>query len=317
LHRHGCIFSSRPGSPPIVAILPTLEVIISVRPGDDPEPCNVLWEAMTRGQSRPLPYVADDRHGIGGPRPSTAQEHQAIAMAFEAACLGPQQRQRINWSGLQFQDTAHVDEIPVRTNACSVGALRSLEESRGISLRATYPFAHPWAESVVLAKRIATHWPDLFSWISIGYRFVSVSMHSARFEAATEVIRNRSMRFLTVDVGDPFGFHGSVWQYQIRTPLWTMILSSRILQRLGGDTLVRTQCHGPLQCEAVGEGLLIRSGDSPMLGDVNRREDILAYQKVDRLLKPVRADRGVLILPPWDEGTSARWLQRFQQPLLK
>jgi hypothetical protein len=37
---------SRPGAPPVVAILPALEVVISVRLGDGPRPCQLLREVL-------------------------------------------------------------------------------------------------------------------------------------------------------------------------------------------------------------------------------------------------------------------------------
>lgn len=312
LHRSGYVFSATADAPPVVAILPALDVVISVRLGDDPTPCQMLWQFLNRSQPQPLPYVVDDRLGLGVPRPATDQERQAIPAALESACLGPQDRPRIDWSGLQFQDTAHVDEIPIRTYGCSVGVIRDRNEPRGISLRATYSFEHRWSESVLLAREVAARWPDLFRWIGVGHRFVPVSMHSVHFEAATEVIRSRSKRFLAVDVGDLFGFHSSVWQYQVRAPLWTMVLSSRMLERIGGRAHARAQCDGVLQCEPLGESLLIQAGDIPFRGDVNRREDLLPYRMLDRLLMPVRPAGGVFLLPPWDEDAAMEWLQRFQ-----
>src|SRR2546422_5235532 len=148
---------------------------------------------------------------------------------------------------------------------------------------------------------------DLFSWIGVGYRFIPVSMHSARFEAATEVIRSRSRRFLAVDVGDLFGFHSSVWQYHVRTPFWTVVLSSRVLQRIGGIAHARSQCEDPLRCEPLGQSLLIHAGDVPVRGDVNRREDLRPYRMLDHLLMPVRPAGGVLLLPPWDEDAAMEW----------
>jgi hypothetical protein len=308
----GYVFSSRGGAPPVVSILPSLEVVVSVRRGDDPSACQMLWECLARSHRRPLPYVVDDRLGIGVPRSATAQDHEALSDALKCACFGPEQRPRIDWSGLQFQDAAHVDEVPIRTQSCSVGAIRESNEPRGISLRVTYPFDHHWSDSVVMARDIAARWPDLFRWIGVGLRFMPVSMHSGQFEAATEVIRGRSRRFLAVDIGDLFGFHSSVWQHQIRTPLWTMVLSPGILDRIGGMAHARAQCDSPLRCEALGASLLIQAGDGPMRGDVNRQEDILAYRMLDRLLTPVRCRGGVLLLPPWDEVAAIDWHERFQ-----
>jgi hypothetical protein len=307
------VFSWTAATPAVAAIRPALEVVISVRLGDDPGPGQALWQALARSQPQPLPYVVDDRLGLGAPRPATDEERDAIVDALECACIGPREGRRIDWSGMQFQDTAHVDEIPSRTCACSVGSIRSRLDARGICLRATYPFSHRWSDSVVLARELAAGWPDLISWIGLGYRFVPVSIHSAAFEAATEVIRNRSRRFLAVDVGDLFGLHSSVWQSQVRTPLWTMVLSSRILQRIGGTAHVLRQCEGSLRCEPLRGSLFVQAGDVPLCGDVNRREDVRPYRMLDRLLAPLRAAGGVLLLPPWDEDASIAWLQRFQQ----
>src|SRR5258705_6681195 len=100
------------------------------------------------------------------------------------------------------------------------------------------------------------------------------------------------------------------------SPLWTMVLSSRILERIGGMAHARAQCDGALRCEPLGESLLIQAGDIPLRGDVNRREDLLPYRMLDRLLMPVRPTGGVFLLPPWDENAAMEWLQRFQQPLV-
>ena len=111
---------------------------------------------------------------------------------------------------------------------------------------------------------------------------------------------------------DLFGFHSSVWQYHVRTPFWTVVLSSRVLQRIGGIAHARAQCEDPLRCEPLGQSLLIHAGDVPVRGDVNRREDLRPYRMLDHLLMPVRPAGGVLLLPPWDEDAAMEWLQRFQ-----
>ncbi len=63
-----------------------------------------------------------------------------------------------------------------------------------------------------------------------------------------------------------------------------------------------------------GGGVVLRAGKAPERGDVNRLWIPTAYREADALVRPIRADGStVRFFHPWDDVSTARWLQRFEQ----
>lgn len=105
------------------------------------------------------------------------------------------------------------------------------------------------------------------------------------------------------------GLPGSSWLTLVGTPM---------AEKLGVDLdALRTRdfTHGA-SATPVGGGILLRAGDQPSIGDVNRFEHLDAYTEVALALAP-----WFLKEPPryyggfWDdESATNRWLRRFVEP---
>lgn len=62
----------------------------------------------------------------------------------------------------------------------------------------------------------------------------------------------------------------------------------------------------------AGAATLIKAGDRPEPGDVNRTRIPVAYQRVDKVLRPLRAAENIHFYAPWSAATTEAWLRRFE-----
>jgi hypothetical protein len=110
--------------------------------------------------------------------------------------------------------------------------------------------------------------------------------------------------------------------YAIRQGLksagWLTLVGRRLLQTLGGEKALAKALPEEVTVHALPFGVLIQAGPRPLLGDVNRREDLPLYRAVGRVLAPVRSAAH----PPYlyksaaegeDDGWTAEWLARFDR----
>jgi hypothetical protein len=161
-----------------------------------------------------------------------------------------------------------------------------------------------------LAAEIAAAPQPPWRWMTLGYRFAPVSFHGASFADALELIYQRSRRFQGVDVGDPFGFYLAKATKQLRTVGFVTVLSPALLA-LGATPALPPQ-DTPLRCTTISGALFVRAGDAPSVLDVNWGESQVSYRAADSLCGPWRAKGGLNFFAPWDEESTARWLDRFQ-----
>ena len=304
-------FSSGLDKPPIVQILPGLEALVSVRLGDDPSRLWEFWKRLVRDIQPQTTHVFDNRPEDGALQPATDNHKNSVRQAFEAACQGPGETHRIDWSTLNFVDNSDSDGLPEYSSSCSIGWIESADAPRGLSLRVTLPFDYPLDKLVVVGRELATNWPGLWRWIGVGYRFVPVCWHSKFTEDARKIIYYRSRRFLGVDVGEQFGLYTSFWQDWIRTVHWCTIVSRSLLDKLPEKASLYNHNTLPIEIEPIGNSLLFRAGPKPSLCDVNRQDNITDYSTTDQFLRPIRAARHVNFLPPWDAESTGAWLERF------
>jgi len=98
----------------------------------------------------------------------------------------------------------------------------------------------------------------------------------------------------------------------IRGVSWLTMLDHELLAKVGGREAV--EALGPdITVHPLPHGVMIQAGEAPRLGDVNELEDMTPYVKVNRLLKPIRAED--MYPPPGMRHEEAReWLARFDEP---
>ncbi len=122
-----------------------------------------------------------------------------------------------------------------------------------------------------------------------------------------------SRRFLGLDVGSPFSHKWALGQ-SIKGADWLTILSDDFVRKLGGPEAVR-QGMGDLPVLPYAGGLILQAGPLPLVGDVEKHQDMSAYKRVARIVEPVRCKdhRGPNMTKPtfFSEEEYRTWLARF------
>lgn len=304
-------FAAEPEAPPVVAIRPCVEALLSVRLGGDPAPYRAFWDALSTPVRPWTCNVFDNRPGEGALQPASEQHVSAIDDALSAAARGPEAGPTITWATTMFVSSMDPDEIPEHSTAISIGWIQSPTAPRGLSLRITTPPTADWNALAALAERLADTWPHIFRWITVGHRFVTVPWHSQLLPEALSIVHGRSGRFRGVDVGDPFGLATSFWQDRLRTVGWLTIVSRALVDEVAPGLDPAAVASEGVDVKRVGSGFVLRAGESASMLDRNRRDNPSCYQRVDRFLAPLRAREGVYFLPPWTERESRAWLHRL------
>lgn len=98
---------------------------------------------------------------------------------------------------------------------------------------------------------------------------------------------------------------------------WITLLGSELLGIVGGLPALSSLLDAPITLHGFGQGALLQAGPRPLLGQVNRREDLSAYMRVGALLSAYRPlDHKPLFGSeagdPREE--TSRWLARFDRP---
>jgi TseV toxin immunity protein TsiV len=127
------------------------------------------------------------------------------------------------------------------------------------------------------------------------------------------------MRFQAVDIATMNHGPWAVRGERIKNVGWLTLIGEKLLSTIGGFESVKAKASNRLSVMRAAHGAVIRAGEKPILGDVNRREDLRAYIDAYRLVEPLQA--GVeMLFPPFDlpgdtDGivATARWLFRFRK----
>lgn len=292
---------------PVAGIRPCLEAVVSVRLGDDPGRVGAFWERLTGAAMARARHVCD-HCSPAGPQRAADGARSSVHRAFKIACQGPDQGPAVDWAALAFSDTAEPDQLAGWSATCSIGWIAEPTAPRGFSLRMTTPTDHPWGDLLELGRELASEWPGLWRWITVGPRFIPLSPASPQYELSRREVFARARRFVLVDVGEPLGLYTTFWQERLRTVAWGTLISSE----LAGEISIEGSIHPRLVVMPLRAGLLLRAGEQPILGDINRAEDLSVYLAMDRRLRAIRATSGVNFLAPWDAESSAAWLDRLE-----
>ena len=126
-------------------------------------------------------------------------------------------------------------------------------------------------------------------------------------------IRAHAMRYVGADCNDLLA-EGELPSDTIKTVNWLTFINPALAAKVPALASVANDPTSNVSVETLGEhGVLVRAGDTPLLGDCNRQEDMHAYEQADALLRPIRA-RQIFPLPGFsDEEETSRWLNRFGQ----
>lgn len=101
------------------------------------------------------------------------------------------------------------------------------------------------------------------------------------------------------------------WHRQIRTVSWLTFVGPALAEQLppfGNGHTPRL-----VSVSRLGDNLVLRAGQKPEEGDVNRLAIPPAYMEADALVRPVRASAQINFLESWTETTTTEWLTRFER----
>lgn len=117
------------------------------------------------------------------------------------------------------------------------------------------------------------------------------------------------MRHPGVDIGSPMNTSLKTTD-AIKGVNWLTALNASFCDALGGKETIRNRLSDAVQLYDVGDGLLIRAGKHPQLGNVNRGNDLPLYREVNRVVRPLRLDNHRQIHGMSMEQTET-WFERF------
>lgn len=127
-----------------------------------------------------------------------------------------------------------------------------------------------------------------------------------------------AQEFLGLDVAHPVVCDDTELRKGFKTVNWYTILADSLLARLGGAESLPTRFNDPrIALLPYAGGAMIRAGDWPELGWVERDPSPELYVKVNRVLRPVRAEEISLAYGSafgetrFNTRTSDLWLRRF------
>jgi hypothetical protein len=133
------------------------------------------------------------------------------------------------------------------------------------------------------------------------------------FEERDKWARAWCRRNIGISARDLMGSLGAVTD-GIRNVSWITLVGEPLLSRLGEDVeRLENRFGDDIAVQRCGSGLLIRAGDAPRLGDVNRGEDMELYRRVNAVLKPIRIEEHPPF-PGFSEEDTSEWLERLDQP---
>jgi hypothetical protein len=112
---------------------------------------------------------------------------------------------------------------------------------------------------------------------------------------------------LTCDV-DP------LWDRALRSVSWLTIVG-REFPGVDIDDPGFAELPG-VSLQALPGAIVLKAGEQPARGDMNRLHLPDAYSAVDRALRKVRAKEGATFPAPWREETSDSWLRRYERSVV-
>lgn len=131
-----------------------------------------------------------------------------------------------------------------------------------------------------------------------------------RYGETRDAIYAHARRYPGFDVGQHATWMRAFHE-RARTVSWLTFLGRELAAkvRAGGDALTSDAL---VEVAPSGEGVVLRAGDRPEAGDVNRRHLPRAYARADRRVRAVRAADGIHFYAPWSASTTEAWLRRFE-----
>lgn len=105
------------------------------------------------------------------------------------------------------------------------------------------------------------------------------------------------------------------WRYRdmdgVPTINWLTFVSAESVARLGGLAAIEAQVAGGVKLYPLTHGLMLRAGERPLLGSVNRQEAMDDYYTVGRILAPVKSTIQIESDVAGDDDETTAYIHRF------
>lgn len=228
--------------------------------------------------------------------------------------LKPGAPARKEWH-IQLKEGADDIDTPSRAFEIDGVAPGGYAHGRRTNMIACSFAADPSAEAIAAFSAFVTEMFGRcpFRW---GYAGYALQMSPYREGDAQQAAWRLSMQYPGADIVTASDEYLRVGRGGIKNINWMTMLGGEFAQKLGGETALRERLPPEIHVEPIGQGVLVRTGDAPQLGHVNRQDFLPAYRAVYRVLEPLQRPivQGftAFALPGDDykEKTTA-WLRRF------
>lgn len=180
-------------------------------------------------------------------------------------------------------------------------------------LRVTVPSSEPLDAFAEHCTRLARVLP--VRWASAGL-FLSGAEVGARWSHWKRVARSYTGRHWGVDHGEHVGLVAHFYDW-IRSVNWLTWLGPTMVRDLGwteSKPVSTDRVSVTAAAFANGEGLLLRAGDAPERGDMNRLQLPTAYAEADSMVRRRRSlGEDLTFFGAWTKRTTREWLRRFEK----
>ncbi|KAK42447.1 hypothetical protein BG58_03505 [Caballeronia jiangsuensis] len=152
--------------------------------------------------------------------------------------------------------------------------------------------------------------------IRSGYAGFAFEYSRYFLEEGCEHAWRQSMRYPGIEIHTPPGVERfGVLKDSIYTSNWLTIIDHAFVRQLGGLASLKKRLPASVQTYDIRNAVLLRIGEKPALGNVNRNDRLPDYREVNRVLEPLMKevpDRlNWLDLPQDAEQDTLKWYRRW------
>lgn len=163
-------------------------------------------------------------------------------------------------------------------------------------------------EFIVQVRELAGLAKANYGYCSLGFNYNELNI-----EEAFKEIKKIALRHPGYDVQVNDMIHVEIGK-KVRGARWITFLSTELVTLLGGLEKLRKQLPQQIVVEKILNGVMLRAGKFPELGDVNRKVKTPLLREVAKVLEPVTHFNEVYIcsyLADGDEDLARKWERRF------
>ncbi len=214
---------------------------------------------------------------------------------------------------INFQDTEVYNEAPI-----SLYLLAGAEEVDGerVDDATLVRISLPLARALEDAAGMQSLAEELWSMVPFQSGQAGFGLECSRYflDEAHEHAYAKSMRHPGLDIPDAVNDATNSGNDHLRGIGWLTFIDDDLATRLDGAEAIASNVGAGVSVTKPGRGVLLRAGDRPAFGDVNRKDDLPAYASVFAAVRPLLVDPDdapSLNLSGDYAGRTEAWLTRF------